>query len=215
MVVVQPPVAALSQNINQWLVRNGFPIRDFTLGYGATPAGDLGLAGAGTVTLDPSLAASLAGAGSRLGTRKGAKLNQIAAIQALMHEQLHQMRYGRDPSSYNGDLTPGTPSAYEEGADQAVTQDLLPIYLNKVFGGQAVPGFGGIPTGRFQESGGYSDLVNNVRQLSTFGSGSKKFSDYGARVWRRTFLHADDQTRQQMVQQATAARQAWGQRTGR
>lgn len=217
VVAVQPQVAALSQNIYHWLTRNGFPVRDFTVQYG-TPdwaqTTDIGNAAPGEVYISPTEAGTLGAVAARRRLGKGLNERQIDAVRVLMHEQLHQMRYGRTPDVYgSGSRDAGTPGGYEEGATEAVTRDLLPIFINRMFGGESFPG---APVPLNGETGAaYPQQVTNVRQMSTFGSGAKSYKDRAARVWRRQFLHADEATRQQMVQQASAARAAWGQRTGR
>jgi hypothetical protein len=136
--------------------------------------------------------------------------NQVEALRILLHENLHQMRYGRTPDFYGGDAQ-GTPGGYEEAAAESVTQDLLPIFTAKMYGMR-------LPSAPLRDAAGrtaYAPQVRNLRQLSVFGSGAGDYTKRPARVWRRTFLHADANERMRMVSDAQSKRVAWGKRTGR
>lgn len=194
--------------MQNWLARVGFPVRDFTVDYGNFDHG--GLAAPGKITInEAALRGPLEQVAGRLGKRGRLSFDQTTALGTMMHEALHQMRYGRTPEFYDGHQNMGSPGWYEEGAAEAITQDLLPIFTAKMYG-HRLNG-----PGRFPNQTAYPGAVNNVRQLSTFGSGAKKFTDRKARVWRRTFLHSDADERQRMIQSATSARAEWGKRTGR
>jgi hypothetical protein len=121
----------------------------------------------------------------------------VQALEVATHEALHQMRFGRTQDVY------ASPQGrrWEEGATQAAARDMLPIITAKLFGDR-LPG---ASSRDFMQPTTYPGLVQNIRQLSVFGSGAKRFTDHAARVWRRSFLHADEDQRQAM---ATAAQQA-------
>jgi hypothetical protein len=206
--------ADLGGHMYNWLQRVGFPVREYTTQYGIPQGGDARAADAwaspGQVYINPKMAKRVDSAAARFGKRGRLNQAQLQAIQVLMHEGVHQMRYGRNPEGYTGGQALGSPGGYEEAATEAVTQDLLPIFAAKMYG-HKMPG-----ARHVDRSGGtYADLVQNLRQLSTFGSGSKTFTDRNARVWRRNFLHADATQRQELVNQAMQARIAWGQTSGR
>lgn len=195
-----PQTTALLGHVYNWLQTVGYPVRTFTGSYG-TPheaAGFAGWANPGNVWFDQRLQPSLDSVAARLGKRGAVTPDQQNAVRIAMHEALHQMQFGRS----------GTIGVFEEGATEASTQDLLPIFLRKMYGHVV----GGDPKFRPMS---YQDDVKSVRQLSTFGSGARKFTDRPARVWRRTFLHSDTATRQKMVADATAKRVEWGKVTGR
>lgn len=179
-----------------WLSRNGYPVRQFTMGTGSTTPGAAGNATPGQVLLDPEYARKVNSAAARLGKRGRMNLAQFDGLRVLMHEALHQMRYGR------GD---GSVDPFEEGATEAATQDLLPIFARQMYGDSLAD----------KSITAYGPQLRNVRQLSVFGSGAKRYQDYKARVWRRQFLHADSDGRTQMADKARAARVEWGKRTGR
>ena len=205
--------ADLGGHMYNWLQRVGFPVRDFTTEYGnlGGPQTASGYALPGRVGIDPRLRGDLDSVAARLGTRGKLTKQQIEALRVLTHESVHQMRYGRTPEVAVGGSAVGTPGGYEEAATEAVTQDLLPIFTAKMYGDR-LPG----ARKRAATDGlAYGEHVNNLRQLSVFGSGAKKYTDYNARVWRRSFLHADAAKRQELVDQATQARVAWGQTSGR
>jgi hypothetical protein len=206
--------ADLGGHMHNWLQRVGYPVRGFTTEYGVptggAPTAD-GYSLPGKVSINPRLRRGLDGAAARLGARGRLTQQQIDALRVLAHESLHQMRYGRNPEGYTGGQAIGTPGGYEEAATEAVAQDLLPIFTAQMYG-HKMPS---ADAREFTSPIAYDEQVNNLRQLSTFGSGSKKFSDYNARVWRRNFLHADAARRQELVNEATQARIAWGARTRR
>jgi hypothetical protein len=191
--------ADLGGHMYNWLSRNGFPVRQYQTNM-APPEGfaagsNSGWAQPGRVYLDPKVHVGLKGAAARLGKRGPIRRGEANALQVLMHEGLHQMRYGRSPDQFTDpDGKPGSQLWYEEGATEAATADLLPIFVRQMYGDR----FGG------HTNTAYPDQLQNVRQLSVFGSGAKKFKDYKARVWRRSFLHADPNGRQRMVEEAHA-----------
>lgn len=194
--------ADLSAHMQNWLARVGFPVRASQFSYADRPEVTGGYATPGAVYVGPSQRKSLNSVAARWGKRGALDDNQIEALRILMHENLHQMRYGR------GD---GSIDKYEEAATEAVTQDLLPIFTAKMYGMR-------LPNAVFRtalEGTDYPKQTNNLRQLSTFGSGAKSYRDRQARVWRRTFLHSDADARLQMVNQATGARVEWGKRANR
>jgi hypothetical protein len=193
--------ADLNGHMQNWLARNGFPVRqaDFAYGIpGEAPESKFGgMAYPGHNFVSVKQRGYLNSAAARLGKRGALDEAQVEALRILMHENLHQMRYGR------GD---GTADQWEEPATEAATQDLLPIFTAKMFGMR-------LPGAEIRTALGGTDYpgqTKNLRQLSVFGSGAKNYMKRPARVWRRTFLHADSDTRLNMVNQATAARVAWG-----
>lgn len=212
---VPPNVAYLNNVVAKFLTGHGFPVRDYSVGgIGTRDSRAAGEAMPGQVFFSDAMRPELA----RLGAyaRKGRRGNQVFlgpgeydAMNVALHEGLHQMRFGRTPGVYGSIAEIGTPGGYEEAAAEAVTQDLLPIFALKQYGTR-MPG----ATSPDRRSA-YHGKVKQFRQLSTFGSGAGKFTDRPARVWRRSFLHADANKRQEMIDAATAARIAWGQRTGR
>lgn len=181
-----------------WLSRNGYPVRQFTMG--TEPQERPASAAPGSVSVSPLTQRSLNSAAARLGKRGRLTSAQWDALGALMHEGLHQMRFGRTPDVAGSEpMKPGNARWYEEGATEAASRDLLPIFARQMYG-DAV-------NAPFMQTG-YPGAVRNVRQLSVFGSGAKTYRDYKARVWRRQFLHADADGRKKMVDDATAARGA-------
>jgi hypothetical protein len=206
--------ADLGGHMHNWLQRVGYPVRGYTTQYGVPEGANASTADAwalpGQVYINPKMAKRVDSAAARLGKRGRLNQAQIQALNVLMHEGVHQMRFGRNPEGYTGGQALGSPGGYEEAATEAVTQDLLPIFTAKMYG-HKMPGARHVD----RPGGTYAEHVQNLRQLSTFGSGSKVFTDRAARVWRRNFLHADVAERQRLAAEATQARVAWGQRTGR
>lgn len=179
-----------------WLSRNGYPVRQFTMT--TAPQERPASAVPGAVSVSPLTHRSLQSATARLGRRGRLNSAQWDALGALMHEGLHQMRFGRTPGVAGADrMQSGNARWYEEGATEAATRDLLPIFARQMYGDAVNAPF--MPTG-------YPGAVKNIRQLSVFGSGAKRYQDYKARVWRRQFLHADADARMKMVDAASAAR---------
>lgn len=200
-----PQVATLSGHLYNFLSQVGFPVRQFSTSYGDMDS--LGSALPGEVHINRKGAKDLEGIAALYGKKRGRlSQRQIDSLRVLMHEGLHQMRYGRTPDFYDGS-TIGTAGGNEEAATEAVTQDLLPIFTAKMYGNRM--------EGAKWRTSAYPEHVEQLRQLSTFGSGAGKFSDYKARVWRRTFLHATPEARKQMADAALAKRAEWGRETGR
>ena len=201
-----PPVVNLAGHMRNWLTRNGMPVRDFSTSFGV-PDGASGRSAAGhalpgQVFIGPRSQRDVQSVAARYGKRGPLTSAQLEALRVMMHEGIHQMRYGRGE---------GVAGRYEEAATEAMTQDLLPIFTRKMYG-HRIAGAGD----RFMDVGtDYEGDVKNLRQLSVFGSGSKKFTDYGARAWRRNFTHATDEERERLSAIAAQARVAWGQRNGR
>jgi hypothetical protein len=198
--------------MQNWLARVGFPVRPSTFAFSGAPdaTGHAAYANPGATMIGQGLRKNLNSAAARLGKRGALDEEQVAALRVLLHENLHQMRYGRTPEFYQG-AAPGTPGGYEEAATEAVTQDLLPIFTAKMYGSR----MNSAPIRELLDGTDYPGQTKNLRQLSRFGSGAADYTKRPARVWRRTFLHADADGRQRMVDQATAARVEWGKRTGR
>jgi hypothetical protein len=172
----------------------------------AGPAGSAGYAAPGQVIIDPSYQGKVNSVAARLGKRGRMSFDQLDGLRTMMHEALHQMRFGRDPGVVeNSRMNQGGSRWFEEGATEAITQDLLPIFARQMYGDSLAD----------KSITVYDAPVRNVRQLSVFGSGSKNAQDYKARVWRRSFLHADANTRRDMVAKAQQARVVWGQKAGR
>lgn len=201
-------------NIRNFLTQSGYPVRDYsaqpifgTEAATGTPAGAVGLSLPGEVDFNPSVVEQLRGLQARYGRRGPLTQRQVDALSVATHEGLHQMRYGRTPDVY----VTNQGRDFEEGATEAATQDLLPILTARLFG-QRLPG---ARMRMLTQEPSYPGLVKNIRQLSVFGSGAKTFTDHDARAWRRSFLHADADHRQQMADQAMQQRVAWGARTGR
>lgn len=185
--------------MQNWLASVGFPVRASQFQYAEDPAITGGFATPGAVYAGHGQRGALNSVAARWGKRGALTESQVEALRILMHENLHQMRYGR------GD---GQVDRFEEGATEAVTQDLLPIFTAKMYGMRIPPNairtaLGGVD---------YPGQARNVRQLSTFGSGAKTYQDRKARVWRRTFLHADSDERLRMADAAMGARVEWGKR---
>lgn len=203
--------ADVALHIGNWLRRSGFPVRDYAMVQsGPVNSQHAGEATPGEIMFSPRTLKGLKSAASRYGRRGALNDDQLAALNVATHEALHQMRYGRTPEFYQGAQV-GTPGGYEEGAVQATTEDVMPAMIAQLFGMKMQPqwvrtGLGEVP---------YRRQVQNVRQLSVFGSGAGSYTDRKARVWRRSFLHADPDVRQGMVSKAQQARVAWGQKAGR
>ena len=182
--------------MQNWLARVGFPVRESTFTYG-TP-GDVtspyhGYALPGQVFINPSQQKGLDSVAARWGQRGRLTPQQVESLRLLMHENLHQMRYGRGTEN---------PDRWEEAATEAAAQDLLPIFTAKMYGMK----LGSAPLREFTDGVDYADQTRNLRQLSVFGSGAKTYTDRPARVWRRTFQHGDTATRDRMANEAMAAR---------
>lgn len=198
--------ADLGAHMYNWLSRNGYPVRQYTMNTGATTPGAAANVSPGQIVLDPEYQGKVKSAAARLGKRGRMNLTQFDGLRVLMHEALHQMRYGRDPGSAgSAPMAPGNPMWFEEGATEAATQDLLPIFARQMYGDSLAD----------KSISAYGPALRNVRQLSVFGSGAKRYQDYKARVWRRQFLHADADGRSRMADAARAARVEWGKRAGR
>jgi hypothetical protein len=184
--------------MQNWLARVGFPVRESTFAYDMpVNAGHAGYAFPGQVFINPNRRKQLDSVAARWGKRGRLAPEQLESLRILMHENLHQMRYGRGTSS---------PDQWEEGATEAATQDLLPIFAAKMYGMK----MGSAPLREFTDGMDYTDQTRNLRQLSRFGSGAADYTKRPARVWRRTFLHGDTATRQRMADEAMAARVKWG-----
>jgi hypothetical protein len=196
--------ADLHGHMQNWLARVGFPVRqsDFSYGIPGDTGQNAGVAHPGHVFISQKQRGLMNGVAARWGKRGALDDRQVEALRVLMHENLHQMRYGRG----NGQIDP-----YEEAATESVTQDLLPIFTAKMYGSR----LNSAPMRALLDGTDYPGETKNLRQLSRFGSGAADYTKRPARVWRRTFLHADADTRLNMVNQATAARVEWGKRAGR
>jgi hypothetical protein len=212
---VPPPVNELAAHTRNWLTQVGFPVRDFSVAYGDVPNMPDAYAQAGVVGFGPAGRPGIESLAARYGTRGRLDQGQVRAARQLLHEGLHQMQWGRNPHSGQADgqvHDPGSgPLSWEEGAAEAVARDLLPIYTARLYGHR-------MPPARVREErdpGDYPHQVKAVRQLSVFGSGAGKWNTRPARVWRRQFLHAEPAVRDQMREQAMAARAEWARRTGR
>ncbi len=199
--------ADLSAHMQNWLARVGFPVQASQFAYSSDPSMTGGYATPGAVYVSQRKRKSLNSVAARWGKRGALDDNQIEALRILLHENLHQMRYGRTPDFYQGHA-PGTAGGYEEAATEAVTQDLLPIFTAKMYGAR-------LPNAQLRtalQGTDYPGQTKNIRQLSVFGSNAKNYMARPARVWRRTFLHSDPDERMRMVNEATAARVQWGKR---
>ncbi len=205
----------LAGHLQNWLARVGYPVRDFQMApiFGTPMEGGAGASAAlstpGKIDFNKAYMPDIRSAAGRYGKRGKLNEKQLRGLKLLLHEGLHQMRYGRTPedvySSQEG-------RDWEEGATEAATQDLIPIlaaqlYGHKMLGADTRMAYGDRPL--------YEPLTRHVRQMSVFGSKAKKYTDYEARVWRRKFHHADGASRRQMANQAHQARIEWGKRTGR
>lgn len=189
--------------MQNWLARVGFPVRVSQFAYSDDPSMGAGAANPGAIYISQKERKNLNSVAARWGKRGALDDNQIEALRVLMHENLHQMRYGRTPEFYRGNAL-GTAGGYEEAATEAVTQDLLPIFTAKMYGAR-------LPNSALRTALGGTDYpaqTQNLRQLSVFGSGAKNYMARPARVWRRTFLHSDADARLNMVNAATTARNA-------
>jgi hypothetical protein len=206
--VTAAPVAdvpTLIAHIGNFLGQRGFPVRDFRVGGSLDAsniaAGHAGEALPGEVGFSRAMLSQLRGLAGMYGRRRGALTDpQVEALRVATHEGLHQMRYGRTPDVYN------TPRGrrMEEAATEAATQDILPIITAKLFGHR-------MPGARIRDvldGTDYPGLTRQIRQLSVFGSGASDFTARPARVWRRSFLHADEAGREQMWDQAVQKRTA-------
>lgn len=210
-----PPPAHVQQfagHVFNWLSRNGFPVRPYTVRNGADiRAGAQAYAYPGKIVFGSEAVPKIDAAASRWGRRGRMSEQEVKGASVMLHEALHQMRFGRTPF-HNGNDDIGTPIGYEEASTEAVTRDLLPIFLAKMYGYRMPKE----KTGPFAgHEGAYSRHVKNIRQMSVFGSGAGKWNDYKARVWRRKFHHATPEDREKMAQAALAQRAEWGRRTGR
>lgn len=213
-------VQQLSGHVRNWLTRNGFPVRDFRVVpraqhvRGDSHSAD-GLATPGFVSFSDGFMPNVQRAADRYGQRGRVGNGVYAGVKTLMHEGLHQMQFGRNPDLYNAASVGGETGGYwEEAATEAATNDLLGIFMRKMYG----DGRGHFRARNAvidQSNNGYGDREKTLRQLSTFGSGATSYNKRPARVWRRTFLHADQATRDKMIQDATARRIEWGARAGR
>ena len=87
------------------------------------------------------------------------------------------------------------------GATEAPAPDLLPILTTQLVGQRLT----GSELRAASQTPRDPGPVRNTRQLSVGGSAPGTYTDHAARVWRRSFLHADEAGRQAM---ATAAQQA-------
>jgi hypothetical protein len=207
--VTPPPVAAdvptLLGHVGNFLGQHGFPVRDFQMVDAANAqagaAGYAGVATPGHVGFSPAMLAQLRGLAGMYGRRRGQLTDaQVEALRVATHEGIHQMRFGRTPEVYS------TPRGrrMEEAATEAATQDILPILTTKLFGYR-------LPGARVRDAFGgtdYPGLTRQLRQLSVFGSGARDFTARPARVWRRTFVHADEAGRERMWDEAVQKRTA-------
>lgn len=208
-------LAPLLGNLRNFISRHGYPVRDYSMEpiFGTeaaegTPAGSVGLSLPGEVDFSPSVVEQLRTVQARYGRRGRLTPKQVAALTTATHEALHQMRYGRTPTDV---YATQQGRDFEEGATEADTQDIMPSITAALFGHR-------MPSQRMRaltEQPSYPGLVQNIRQLSVFGSGAGTYTDRAARVWRRSFLHADGAERQAMADAAMQKRLAYGERTGR
>lgn len=199
---LSPAAITLTQTVYNWLGQHGFPVTPYQSVEGAASADNRSSASAdpGMIYWTPGYSTLLESLASRLGRRGRLTTGQIEAARVALHEGIHQMRFGRTPGVYQGDYTqPGTGAYWEEASTDAVARDLLPIFTAQIFGHKLNPQ---------TITDSYDLQVTNLRQLSVYGSGSKNYRTYKARVWRRSFNHADQATREQMANAAMQVRQA-------
>lgn len=221
-VTAAQPVPAQVQTLNghlaNWLRRNGYPIRDFqVVARGEQPemnpafGGYAGVALPGTVSFGgPSGMRDVTAAAARYGKRGKTTASQQAGIELMMHEALHQMRYGRTPQVNEGD------GAYwEEAATESAARDALPALMAQLYGDRVSTISLRSRNAAHDEAGAYAENVKRLQQLSTFATGAGNYTTRPARVWRRSFLHADAATRQAMLDAANQKRVEWGARSGR
>lgn len=207
--------ADLAQHTYNFLHQHGYPVAQYSTRFLPQPLSSGRIAQAVTLHdgsqpwLEFGPDSGVNELAARMGTRGRLNERQLRGANTLLHEGLHMMRVPRGGHAITTEDVGGVGSAryWEEAATEAVARDLLPHFTRKMFGDR-LPN---VP----QYRPGYQDNVRHLRQLSTFGSGGGKWQSVPARQWRRTFQHSDYATKQQMVDQAMAARAEWGQRTGR
>lgn len=207
-----PAAIAFGGHVQNFLGQHGYPVAPYTTNVREYP--DLAApptkawATPGRVNWSPSYASALEAIAAKWGKRERLTAKQVDTIRIALHEGIHQMRYARTPELFRGDsATPGTGAYFEEASTEAAARDLLPIFTAKMFG-HRIPNQDAV-------TGSYDAETQNLRHLSVFGSGAKDSKAYAARVWRRTFNHADAATRQQMAAAAMQKRAVWGKETGR
>lgn len=193
-------------NLYNWLGQNGYAIpRKFQVGFGDA-RGNRGVSGASGVEFSNAEQPNVEALSARYGTRGPIDPRLQSTLSLMLHESLHQSTAQRDPTFF--DTQPKDMVDWEEAATEQSARNLLPAAMKQLFGARFNEADYAVPT-FFQQS------EKAYRQLSTFGSGAENYTARPARLWQRQFQQADAPTRQQMIDQATAARTAWGQRTGR
>lgn len=193
-------------NLFNWLNAQGYAIpQKFTVGFGDA-RGNRGFSNSAGVQFSEAERPNVEALASRYGRRGPIDPRLQSTLSLMIHEALHQSTAQREPGFW--DTEGADTREWEEAAVEQSARNLLPAAMKQMFGARfneqdyAVPTF-------FQQP------VKAFRQLSTFGSGAKSYKDRSARLWQRQFQQGDVATRRQMLDQANAARAAWGQRTGR
>lgn len=190
--------AVLAGHVQNFLGQHGFPVRPFTLSeqpHGEEMSWARGRALPGEVTLSGQTMAGVKRAAGRYGRRGRLSPEEIEGLEVLLHEGVHQMRYGRTPDFY-GSRFEGH-GFWEEAATQAVARDLLPILTRKLFG-HRMPRPARVASDDYRAGEMYPGGVRSVRQMSTIGTRSKHFQTWAARDWRRRFSHATPEERDRM-----------------
>lgn len=202
-VPVTPPtdVAALVGHARNWLGRNGFPLPPTRViaDPASHPAGDRGgfaWAQPGEVAFEGA-GADVASLASRYGKRGRLNDRQTYAAQTVLHELIHQMRYGRTPDFYRSPEE--GPGWWEEAATEATARDLLPNFTRELFGHRLRN------TAQFQGND-YDDRTTYLRRLSGAAAlNPKGWRGIPARQYRRTFSHATPEDRELMARAAQEA----------
>lgn len=193
-------------HVYNWLNQNGYAIpRKFSVGFGGA-RGNRGFSNSSGVQFSEDEQPNIAALASRFGTHGPLNPKLQSTLSLMLHESLHQSTAQRDPTFF--DTQPKPMVDWEEAATEQSARNLLPAAMKQLFGARFDPSAYAVPTFFQQDEKAF-------RQLSTFGSGAKNYKARPARLWQRKFQQSDAASRQQMLDQATAARTAWGQRTGR
>lgn len=193
-------------HLYNWLNSNGYAIpRKFNIGFGGA-RGNRGFSNSSGVQFSTDEQPNIEALSSRYGKRGPIDPNLQSTLSLMLHEALHQSTAQRDAGFW--DTQPKPMLDWEEAATEQSARNLLPAAMRQLFGARFSPSAYQVPTFFQQDEKAY-------RQLSTFGSGAKNYKARPARLWQRKFQQSDAGTRQQMLDQATAARVAWGQKTGR
>lgn len=208
MVVVMDALALAGHAAN-WMRANGYGVREnprleFVGDYGQTAGRDgerfdpmriAAFARDSGITVGPAWQERMRGLAGRVGQRGQLPLSQMRAGEILAHELMHQTGPLGDFGEYTDEQ-----AALEEGAAQASTLDALPAFFKQMYGSRWVPA---------DSVGMYQQQVDRLRKLSTIATGSGKFQDRGARVWRRDFQNADLARREEMMRLANERLAAW------